>query len=344
VATFPGWQKALLAKLGAPATPQNLRFVNAWAQAEGGSASFNPFNTTQNEGGASSYNSVGVKNYSSPGQGIAATVATLLNGRYNPIVSGLRSGHDTAAQLATDVAHSPWGTGSGVLRVLGSGPVKGGAPTDVLSAVHALAGGGAAQPSTGVSPQQLMSDYLLQQAQTELGGGSQNPVAAEGTGLLQLAMARKALTASGAPMGGGATSTKGSSPTYGKASGIAGGFLPKGAKYVVGRKDQGQDGQTDPGAPILAPGSGVVISVKSDPNGFGPRYPIVHFTSGPYAGKNVYLGHTLAAVAPGQKFSAGQVLSHTGTVPIGNASVPGWFEIGFAPGGLPGPNGQIVPF
>lgn len=124
----------------------------------------------------------------------------------------------------------------------------------------------------------------------------------------------------------------------------AGGFLPRGASYKPGRQDQGQDFQTDPGAPIVAPGNGIVLDVKSDPNGFGPAYPVVHFTSGPYAGKDVYIGHTIASVRPGQKFTTGTVLSHTGTHPIGNAGVPGWAEIGYAPNGLPGAFGQQVPF
>lgn len=129
-----------------------------------------------------------------------------------------------------------------------------------------------------------------------------------------------------------------------RAGTVAGGFLPKGATYIQGRKDQGRDGQTNPGGPILANGNGVVVAVKSDPNGFGPAYPIVHFTSGPYAGQTLYFGHTLAQVKPGQQVQAGQVISRTGTKGIGNATVPGWFEIGFAPGGTPGPFGQQTPF
>jgi hypothetical protein len=125
---------------------------------------------------------------------------------------------------------------------------------------------------------------------------------------------------------------------------IAGGFLPKGATYIQGRKDQGRDGQTNPGGAIVANGDGVVVAVKSDPGGFGPSYPEVHFTSGPEAGHTLYFGHTLAAVAPGQHVSAGEVISHTGKSPVGNATVPGWFEIGYADSGAPGPFGQQVPF
>jgi len=125
----------------------------------------------------------------------------------------------------------------------------------------------------------------------------------------------------------------------------AGGFLPANVPYKSGRLDQGHDFQTKPGAPIIAPGAGVVVAVKSDPNGFGPAYPVVHFTSGKYAGQNVYIGHTLSQLKPGQKFSPGQVISVTGLKPVGNAQVPGWAEIGFADSnGLPGSFGQSTPF
>ena len=119
-------------------------------------------------------------------------------------------------------------------------------------------------------------------------------------------------------------------PAQHLAGGPLAGFLPRGAKLSFGRVDQGQDLATNPGGPILAPGSGYVVDVKSDPNGFGPHYPIVHFNSGPLAGKTVYIGHTLATVTPGQRFNAGDVLSHTGTRGVGNATTPGWVEIGMA--------------
>jgi hypothetical protein len=125
---------------------------------------------------------------------------------------------------------------------------------------------------------------------------------------------------------------------------FAGGFLPAGAVYKPGRKDQGRDFSTSPGGAIIAPGGGVVVRVGSDPHGFGPAYPIIRFTSGPYKGQTLYIGHTLSALRPGQKFTAGQVLSHTGTSGVGNASTPGWAEIGYAPKGNPGVWGQSAPF
>lgn len=128
-----------------------------------------------------------------------------------------------------------------------------------------------------------------------------------------------------------------------------GGFLAGPYKATYGRADQGRDIQTSPGAPIVAPGAGYVVRIGSDPGGggahFGPSYPIVHFTSGPYAGQTMYIGHTVAALAPGQHFNLGAVLSHTGHGgPESGGAPPGWAEIGFAPGGTPGPLGQAPPF
>ena len=120
MSAFTDWERSLLRSIGAPATAENLRFLDAWQRAEGGSAAYNPLNTTQHAPGASAYNSVGVRNYSSPEIGLEATKQTLLNGHYGDIVGLLRSGRSNATRLAQAVEASPWGTGGGVLRVLGA--------------------------------------------------------------------------------------------------------------------------------------------------------------------------------------------------------------------------------
>ena len=185
MAGFGGWAVGVLHAIGAPVTPQNLRALLAWQRAEGGGARFNPLNTTQGARGATNYNSVGVKNFTSEQQGIQATAKTLLNGHYGNIVGLLRSGQSTAEQVATAVAHSPWGTGSGVLRVLGSGPVD-------------LPHSAAPQPHPGVpapgnnmaAMRQALAGYLLQSSQNLLSGQQNGP-----DGLLQLALMRKQLQA-----------------------------------------------------------------------------------------------------------------------------------------------------
>jgi hypothetical protein len=113
------------------------------------------------------------------------------------------------------------------------------------------------------------------------------------------------------------------------------------------RHDQGRDLEYPANTPILAMGDGYVLSVGNDSSGFGIAYPIVHFTTGPWAGLDIYFGHTRAVVQAGQSFKQGQIISYTGdgTGPyVGNATgIPGHVEIGLAPGGAPGPFSQPCP-
>lgn len=160
----PAWEQMLAQAVGAPLTPETRRFFDAWRQAEGGTASFNPFNTTQPAPGATSYNSVGVRNYPSLEEGVQATADTLRNGYYRPLLSDLQHGA-SAVQLARDVAASPWGTGSGVLRVLGAG---GAAPAQLPAAASGyqsegmspLARAAAVQPDPGVQRRAFASAFL----------------------------------------------------------------------------------------------------------------------------------------------------------------------------------------
>jgi cell wall-associated NlpC family hydrolase len=117
----PQWKARIAAELGVNLTPEVSHFFDAWKQAEGGSAANNPFNTTQNAPGATTYNSLGVRNYTSPDQGIAATAQTLQNGHYGNILAALKKGA-SARDMAQALANSPWGTGALVLKVLGEAP------------------------------------------------------------------------------------------------------------------------------------------------------------------------------------------------------------------------------
>lgn len=82
----------VLKDLGAPPTATNIAFMTAWANREGGTASWNPWNTTLSMPGASDYNSVGVKNYTSMAQGMQATAQTLSSNLYSDIVGALQAG------------------------------------------------------------------------------------------------------------------------------------------------------------------------------------------------------------------------------------------------------------
>ena len=116
------WRFRLLRAIRAKGWWQGRKLLGAWAKAEGGTAKYNPLNTTLPWKNAGTYNSAGVRNYATGGDGIAATAATLTNGLYPGIVRDLRAGTKPAASIVRDNAaeFDKWGTGAAnVLRVLG---------------------------------------------------------------------------------------------------------------------------------------------------------------------------------------------------------------------------------
>lgn len=93
--TGPGMKNfatSVLKGIGAPVTGANIRSIEAWAQREGGGGTNNPLNTTQPMPGSTTFNSVGVQNYSSANQGANATIITLENGLYGDILGALKTG------------------------------------------------------------------------------------------------------------------------------------------------------------------------------------------------------------------------------------------------------------
>lgn len=116
--TDQNFYKKLLENIGAPVSEENLKFLYAWRQAEGGKATFNPFNTTHKMKNATNYNKVGVKNYETLEDGLIATIKTLKNGRYGCILDGLKKdiGADKISQCYSDL--KTWGTGYLVNQVV----------------------------------------------------------------------------------------------------------------------------------------------------------------------------------------------------------------------------------
>jgi len=111
-------------KLHAPVTLHTRRALQAEMQAEGGSARFNPFNSTRRLPGSTDYNrlpnGVAVQNYASPHQGIEATVLTLMENQpgYARIRKRLRNNAD-ADEIIKAIGESSWGTdGTVALKVL----------------------------------------------------------------------------------------------------------------------------------------------------------------------------------------------------------------------------------
>lgn len=94
----------------------------AWAQAEGDAGRLNLLNCTQVEPGSWPFNSVGVQNYDSRGDGLAAHGHTLNWGAdhgehgYDAIRRALRS-HASPSIVLRAVEQSAWGTGGLALRV-----------------------------------------------------------------------------------------------------------------------------------------------------------------------------------------------------------------------------------
>lgn len=107
----------LLESLGAPVTRENLKFLTAWRQAEGGRAKNNPFNTTYNMPGSTTLNSFGVRHYRTIEDGLTATVRTLRDKRYECILIGLIR-NIGAVRISRCGSLKTWGTGDGVYRVL----------------------------------------------------------------------------------------------------------------------------------------------------------------------------------------------------------------------------------
>jgi len=114
------WEQGFLTAIAAPVTTANVKFLRLWAKLEGvKSSAKNPLATTQDAKGATNYNSVGVKNYPDLQTSVAATAATIKNGRYPAILSALRSGdpskylkQDHNAQKNALSEASTWGTGA----------------------------------------------------------------------------------------------------------------------------------------------------------------------------------------------------------------------------------------
>ncbi len=114
-----GFGRDLLQHMNFPVTDENLRALKAWAQAEGGEAKNNPFNTTQAWPGATDYNSVHVRNYADYSDGLAATLKTL-QGPYQNIRTALGKG-DSALAVAQAVVNSPWGTSKLIVEIVQEG-------------------------------------------------------------------------------------------------------------------------------------------------------------------------------------------------------------------------------
>lgn len=121
--TREDWSRAFLAGIGAPATSRNLYALGAWIQAEGGTASYNPLNSTKVVPDSTKYNWANVQNYPTYWVGVQANVDTLNYGadhgqyHYREIRRRLRANAWPRRTLHA-VERSEWGTGGLALACL----------------------------------------------------------------------------------------------------------------------------------------------------------------------------------------------------------------------------------
>lgn len=161
--TLAEWAHALLQAGGLVDDDGAVTAVVAWAAAEGSSAAWNPLDTTEPWEGATDYNSAGVKNYPDQAGGIAATLATLRNGLYGPVLTALSTSPVDAYAVARAVGETPWGTGnfSAVVAVVGAHPAAYG-DHDVAGSSGAPAPDPPATPPTrGTSKEEDMAITVL---------------------------------------------------------------------------------------------------------------------------------------------------------------------------------------
>ena len=155
------WATDFLTKTGKPVTDSNLKALTTWMNAEGkgwstslNRATYNPLNTTLDRPGAISFNAPGVKAYTSPEQGMEATIATLTGKSaeargYTAIMNALTTGTSTQDVLKA-IDNSAWRSGS-VNKGGYNFPTKGGGSTGYGAAMPApapaLSGFNAAMPA-----------------------------------------------------------------------------------------------------------------------------------------------------------------------------------------------------
>jgi hypothetical protein len=100
-----GFAVGVLHGIHAPITPANVQSIERWEAMEGGMPWNNPLNTSlPTSGSVGVVNSANVQRYATLGDGVAATVATLLEPRYAAIVSALRSGQGLIGNTSAAVA------------------------------------------------------------------------------------------------------------------------------------------------------------------------------------------------------------------------------------------------
>lgn len=291
------WRRRVLAALGAPATPQNLQFLSTWQRWEGGhtknNAKYNWLNTTHGPG--SSINEVGVKRFSDFKTGVQSTVQTLRNGRYNNIVSGLKSGNPyetpgVEGDLQTWVSGKRDGNPAYASKILGGPGVPGGSGAPLGRTTPGPAGPGADL----LAARKQFAFSLLQGI-----GGALQGQPMDMSGLISLAQARMQAEAAQQAYGPAnyQVSGKGINPgTSWKGTHVTDGlgWGTKTAADIMGK----------PGTPVQAPVGGVIKYFKPQGAQGGGSMLLIGDD-----GKQYWLGHIANGVRAGTRVEAGQPIA-----------------------------------
>lgn len=124
------WIERIRAILEIPQDHQTYRFFQAWQRAEGGTAHWNPLNTTNHvhsqahgDWQGADYNTTGVCNYYHGWQGILATIDTLEQAPFAGLATALRQAQangTTAEEIVeqNETAIRQWGTNPALVLTL----------------------------------------------------------------------------------------------------------------------------------------------------------------------------------------------------------------------------------
>lgn len=124
---------------------------------------------------------------------------------------------------------------------------------------------------------------------------------------------------------------------------FVGNFFPRGTTITDDGTARGARVYVPPLTPVVAPGNGYVRLVVSDPQGFGPNYPVVHFTDGRYKGRDIAIGFVGAHSPKGHKFTPGEWLGQTANRGVGAEVRPGEVELIHWTGNIPKTPHKLTP-
>ena len=293
------WRRSLLKRIGAPVTPQNLKFLSTWQRWEGGhtknDARFNWLNTTKSAPGVvRSVNSVGVKAFDSFDSGIHATALTLMNGRYDDIVGGLKKGNpykaNPSAGLQTWVSGRPDGNPGYAQKVLGGSAAP--------KAAQAPAGRGP-KGNPGLAAPPPSSPWG--------DGGDYDTMITDIWGDLAPLFRDTYRPVEGMPRSGGGPSGGPESPLVKTGKGFRFPTTPKGTHVSDGLgwgTKTAQDIMGAPGTAVQAPMGGQVVYWH--PTGAqGGGSMLIRLDNG----REYWLGHIANGVKAGTRFKRGQTLA-----------------------------------